>query len=469
MQYTPTIGLEIHAELKTKSKMFCGCANDPNAEEPNIHVCPVCLGYPGALPYPNKQAIEHMLRIGCALEGTLADYTEFDRKHYFYPDIPKGYQISQYAYPFVSDATLNGIRIQRIHLEEDTAKSTHDVHSTGTLVDFNRSGVPLMELVTDASIHDAETATQFAEMLQLTLRYLDVANARMEWGEMRVEANISVSKDETLGTKVEVKNLNSFKAVRGAIEFEIKRQIEVLEKGEKVVQETRGWNENTGKTVSQRLKETSAEYRYMPEPDIPKMYLSEIKEWDKTVLEKTLPELPAKKKERYLTYGLTEEQTFTLIRDITLAAIFDDATAQTTDKEQIKLIANYLTSDIMGYIEKEREQVYKNITGAALYELSQLILGGDISSRGAKNIIEILIREGGTPKAIAEKHNLFQQSDEGALQKMVEEIVAQHPNVVQEYKEGKEQALQFFVGQMMKQTKGSANPQKVQEILKKIL
>ena len=253
--YTPTIGLEIHAELLTESKLFCGCRADPSETEPNLHICPVCMGYPGALPFVNKQAVEHILRIGTALHGTLATHTRFDRKHYFYPDIPKGYQISQYPYPLVQDAELLGIGIERIHLEEDTAKSSHDITREGSVVDFNRSGVPLMELVTQPVIHTAEDARYFGEMLQLILRYLGVAQARMEWGEMRIEANISVSKTDVLGTKVEIKNLNSFKVLTAAIIYEITRQTELLERGESVVQETRGWNESTGEnffTASER-------------------------------------------------------------------------------------------------------------------------------------------------------------------------------------------------------------------------
>ena len=276
MSYTPTIGLEVHAELLTESKLFCGCKNDPNDGEPNRYICPVCVGYPGALPYLNKRAIEHILRVGLSLGGTLAEETQFDRKHYFYPDIPKGYQISQYPYPLVTDAELLAVGIQRIHLEEDTAKSSHDVTTRGSVIDFNRSGVPLMELVTEPTIHTAEDAVRFGEMLQLVLQYLGVARARMEWGEMRVEANISVSKTDDLGTKVEVKNLNSFKAVSGAIACEVARQTELLESGGQVVQETRGWNENTGKTFSQRSKETSEEYRYMPDPDLPRLRPLEV-------------------------------------------------------------------------------------------------------------------------------------------------------------------------------------------------
>jgi len=276
--YTTTIGLEVHAELRTCSKMFCNSKNDPDEKRPNVNICPICMGHPGTLPTINKKAVEHVLRVGSAIGGTLADFTEFDRKNYFYPDIPKAYQISQYKYPLVSGGKLHGVDITRIHLEEDTASSNHG-NDGKSHVDFNRAGVPLMELVTEPVIHDAKQASNFAKELQLLLRYLGAGYANLEKGEMRVEANISVSKTDTFGTKVEVKNLNSFKAVEKAIEYEVKRQIELIEEGGVVVQETRGWDENKETTFSQRAKENSNDYRYFPDPDLPKMTLSELPEF----------------------------------------------------------------------------------------------------------------------------------------------------------------------------------------------
>src|SRR3989344_710325 len=264
MEYRPTIGLEVHAELKTRTKMFCDCRNDPDETRPNVNICPICLAHPGTLPKANKQAVEHVLRVGKALNGELADYSEFDRKSYFYPDIPKGYQITQYAYPFVSKGTLAGVDVTRVHLEEDTARSSHE-GAEGSLVDFNRAGVPLMELVTEPVIHDAETAGRFARELQLLLRTLGVSDANLEKGEMRMEANISVSREPGVyGTKVEVKNLNSFRSVERAIVYEIARQSAALEKGEPLHQETRGWDESKQETFHQRFKEGSADYRYFP-------------------------------------------------------------------------------------------------------------------------------------------------------------------------------------------------------------
>ena len=274
-KYKATIGLEIHAEMKTNTKMFCSCKNDTEEKKPNVNICPICTGQPGTLPVINKQAVKNVLKMGVALGSKLADFTEWDRKNYFYPDIPKGYQISQYKYPLVVGGKLNGINITRIHLEEDTAKSSHD-QGDFSLVDFNRAGVPLMELVTEPELHSGKESADFARELQLLLQYLGVGDANMEKGEMRIEANISVSTTDKLGTKVEVKNINSFKAVEKAVAYEIERHIQVLESGGKIVQETRGWNEDKQATFSQRLKEDSHDYRYFPDPDLPKMKISEI-------------------------------------------------------------------------------------------------------------------------------------------------------------------------------------------------
>ena len=281
-KYYPTIGLEIHAELKTQTKMFCSCRNDPDQENPNVNICPVCMAHPGTLPVINKKAIENVIKVGLAIDGNIADFTEFDRKNYFYPDIPKGYQISQYKYPIVSGGHLADFDVTRVHLEEDTANNKHD-RGDYSLVDFNRAGVPLMELVTEPhTFETTETASKsaslFAKELQLILWYLEVSEANMEKGEMRVEANISVSEDKNkLGTKVEVKNLNSFKSVEKAIKFELDRMTELLENGKKIeiIQETRGWDEEKQKTFSQRKKESSHDYRYFQEPDLPKMKLHE--------------------------------------------------------------------------------------------------------------------------------------------------------------------------------------------------
>ncbi len=315
-QYYPIIGLEIHAELATASKMFCGCKNDPDEEVQNTNICPICMGHPGTLPVPNKKAIENVIKVGLALNSNIANFTEFDRKNYFYPDIPKGYQISQYKYPIVSGGSLNGVDITRIHLEEDTGLSKHD-RGDFTLVDFNRAGVPLMEMVTEPVIHSANQAGDFARELQLLLRTLGVSEANMEKGEMRVEPNISISDDPNKwGTKVEVKNLNSFKAVEKAIEYELARMKALYEAGrqDEIVQETRGWDENKQTTFSQRSKENANDYRYFPDPDIPKFMLNEM--FDIDSLKNYLPELPWQKRDRYKKdFGLNDDATEVLVTD----------------------------------------------------------------------------------------------------------------------------------------------------------
>ena len=459
----PTIGLEIHAELATDSKLFCGCANEPEEKKPNVHICPTCLGYPGSLPVVNKKAIESMIKIGTALNGTCADFSEFDRKHYFYPDIPKGYQISQYKHPLVKGGSLKGVDITRVHLEEDTARSTH--RDNVSLIDFNRSGVPLMELVTEPVIHDGDTASAFAEELRLVLQTLGVARARMQWGEMRVEANISVSDTEELGTKVEIKNLNSFKAVKDSIAFEIKRQTEMLGRGESVVQETRGWNDEKKITFSQRIKETSEEYRYFPEPDIPKMYISKVPEWSQENIKKTLPELPQEKRKRYLSIGLPKDGIEILMRDMLLCSLFELCIEHT---KEAKTVMNILVSEGIP-LAADNDAFFDNVTGERLAWIVNTYSEGGISSRGVKDILGHLAKNGGNPKDIAGKLSLFQESDEGVLLESIDKICKKEESTIEEYKNGKESVLQYLIGQVMKETKGSANPQVVEKLLKKKL
>lgn len=455
-EYRPTIGLEIHAELNTKTKMFCTSANDPEETEPNINVCPVCLAHPGTLPVPNKQAIEHVLRVGTALGATLADYTEFDRKSYFYPDIPKGYQISQYEFPLVSGGELNGVAITRVHLEEDTARSSHE--GDVSLVDFNRAGVPLMELVTEPVIHDAKTAGDFARELQLLLRTLGASHANLEKGEMRVEANISVSKDASFGTKVEVKNLNSFRSVERAIEFEVKRQIELLEKGGAVTQETRGWDEDKQHTFSQRVKEGSADYRYFPEPDLPKLILSEVSDWKGDVLAVALPELPWERRARYESLGLKQEDAVTIANDLERTAYFDVVVAHLEGESLlVKIAANYLVNDI-------GEATPPSPT--AFTELVRLIADNKLSSRGAKDVLARLLTDGGdSALQIAEGEGLIQQSDPEALRGVVKSVLVEHAAVAEEFRGGKASVLQFLIGQGMKASKGAGNPALIRELM----
>ncbi len=466
--YYTTIGLEIHAELKTNSKMFCGCVNDPDETEPNVNVCPVCMAYPGTLPVVNKKAVENIIKVGLALDGDIADFTEFDRKNYFYPDIPKAYQISQYKFPIVSGGQLNGVAITRVHLEEDTANNKHD-RGDYSLVDFNRAGLPLMELVTEPVIHNAKEAGDFGRELQLLLRYLGVSEANMEKGQMRVELNISVSDDpKKFGTKVEVKNINSFRSAERAGEYEVARMVKLLEdgKGNEIIQETRGWDEGKQITFSQRSKENANDYRYFPDPDLPKFYLS--KAFDIEKLRDELPELPQAKRARYKNeYGIKDEDIESYINDMELGKWFEDIALILKDKEAIKTASNYITSDYVG-LKKANSEI-KLPSALNFAELVNLVVGGEISSRSAKDILTMIVVNDESPDRIAKENNLLQKSDEGDLKEIVAKVIDANPNVVATYKSGKENALMSLVGQIMKETKGSANPQIVQKLLKELI
>lgn len=464
----PTIGLEIHAELQTKSKMFCGCSNNPDESSPNALICPVCMAYPGTLPVINKEAVRHVLRVGCAVGGTIADFTEFDRKNYFYPDIPKGYQISQYKYPLISGGSIGGVAITRIHLEEDTARSSHA--SNASLVDFNRAGVPLMELVTEPVIHDAETAVSFARDLRLLLIYLGASHANMEKGEMRVEANISLApRGKTLGTKVEVKNLNSFKAVEQAIAYEIKRQTGLIEAGKEVVQETRGWDENTQKTFSQRSKENAHDYRYFPDPDLPKIWLSELEGFRASDIQHTLPALPWEVRALYRERGLQEHVVEVLVSNLALRTFYEGVIAGLSTPEEQKLAINYITSDMLGLLalESYRHVAIGTLSVREFIVLIQLAYKAVLSSRGTKDVLAKWLQEGGDPASIAKDLGVLQNSNTDELATIVDTVVRTHEQVVAEYLGGKEQALQFLVGQCMKVSKGSGNPGLLRDMLQK--
>ena len=444
--YRLTVGLEIHAELKTRTKMFCDSKNDPNEVRPNVNICPVCMGYPGTLPVINKEAIRAVLRLGAAVLGKLADYTEFDRKNYFYPDIPKGYEISQYKHPLVSGVELAGVKLTRVHLEEDTARSLHD-KGDESLIDFNRAGIPLMELVTEPVITSAADAVKFAKELQLLLNYLDIAEANMEKGEMRVEANISVSRSDLkndskvgpLGTKVEVKNLNSFRAVGKAIEYEYKRQVEILESGEKVVQETRGWDENKSETFSQRAKEESHDYRYFPDPDLPKLFIKELN------FDLTLPELPWEKRHRLLKLGISAEHAEIYVTQPGWGGYFEEVASQLGGwTAKLVLASNYITSELKEPIDAKE-----------FAEVINMISSGELSSKGAKAVLKIIGEKSGEARKIAEENNLLQESDRGVLDKIVNEVLS----------ENKEAPIPYLVGQVIKKTGGKANPVIVQELL----
>jgi len=469
-KYQPTIGLEIHVELKTKTKMFCSCLNNPLEKEPNVNICPVCTAQPGSLPVINKQAVHSVIKTGLALNCQIAEKSWFERKNYFYPDLPKGYQISQYEAPLCFNGKLNGIKIRRIHLEEDVGKSIHD-RGDYSLIDYNRAGIPLMELVTEPDICSAEEAKKFAQDLQLILRYLKISDADMEKGQMRVEANVSLN----MGTKVEIKNLNSFKSVEKAIEYEIKRQKEILEDNKGVIHETRGWNDNKQETFSQRTKETSDDYRYFPEPDLPPM---DINKNEVEKLKEEIPELPMARKKRFKNeYKLSEGSIDVLVSYKYLGDFFEQTISELaawlksgkikTDFDKlVKLSANYIITEFPKFISTTDEI---KITAENFAELIYLIFIGEISSSGAQEVLKEMFRTGGDPSQIIESKNLKQVSDVGELEKIIDKIIKNNPQVVEDYKRGKENALQFLIGQAMKESKGRINPGIAKEVIKKKL
>lgn len=482
MSYKPTIGLEIHAELNTQSKMFCGCANNPNEKRPNVNICPVCTAQPGTLPVANEEAIKKVIKTGFALNCKVATESKFDRKNYFYPDIPKGYQISQYDQPLCGNGYLvidgQKIGITRIHLEEDTGSSIHPEGTDYSLVNFNRAGVPLMELVTEPDITSGKQASDFAKELQIIFKYLGVSDADMEKGLMRVEVNVSVSKTKELGTKVEIKNLNSFKVVQKAIDFEVARQIELLENSGVVVQETRGWHDKKEITFSQREKESAHDYRYFPEPDLLPMY------FDKQYLQdikSTLPELPESKRERFKKeYKLEENQVEIFVAQKDLSEYFEKVISEFSEwllvekikstKDIYKLVANYLLSDLQGLLAGQEfvEKDFK-INPENFAEFIKMIYMQEINSKTAKMVLLEMFGTGVDPSNIVESNNLGQMKDDGKLQDIIKEVIAKNPKAVADYNSGNENAIQFLSGQIMGVTRGTANPLTVLKILKELL
>jgi len=477
MTYQPKIGLEVHVELKTKSKMFCSCANDPNERHPNLLICPTCLGHPGTLPVINKEAIRKTIKTGLALNCQIPEYSKFDRKNYFYPDLPKGYQISQLYQPLCKEGFLeiNGrkIRIREVHLEEDTGRLVHEKDCS--LVDFNRAGIPLMELVTEPDITSAKEAREFAENLHLIMHYLDVSDADMEKGEMRVEVNISLSAGKKLGTKVEIKNLNSFRAVERGIGYEIDRQTRVLKSGKKVVQETRGWDDVKGVTLSQREKEAAHDYRYFPEPDLPPLRHSE------EFIEKIkaeIPELPQQRKVRLKReYELGGKSIEVFVYNKGLGEYFEKVISELPPKipknqlpRLIKLATNYLITDLQGLL-RGASVIGEDflITPENFAQFINLIEEGKISSKIAKMVLSEMFATGADPSHIIEEKGLIQITDEKELEIVISDAVFQNTKAVEDYKKGKENAFQYLIGQVMARTKGKANPQIVKEILNKIL
>jgi len=501
MNYDVIIGMEIHAELKTKSKMFCECDNDAHGKKPNQNTCPICLGHPGTLPIPNKQAIEWTILTGLALNCKVNKISKFDRKNYFYPDLPKGYQISQFDLPLVYAGYLeinsHKIAITRIHLEEDTAKNTHPKGKNYSLIDFNRASTPLMELVTEPVIKSAQEAKKFCQTYQQILRYLRVSNADMEKGEMRCEANISIQekgkweykgnceitplKDYKLNPKIELKNINSFRAIEKAINYEIKRQIEAIKSNEKLSQETRGWDENKGKTIRQRTKETSADYRYFPEPDIPPLKINP--EWINEIKTRLI-ELPHQKLKRFKEqYDLKDTDIEILIADKHLADYTEQVISELRawinasgdswerqKKKLAKVASNWLLSELFKHLNEDNISIRDiKITPENFAELITLVYTDKVNSSVGQKILEVMYTNGGDPSHIMKDLGLEQINDKEKLEEIIKDVIYNNPKQVELYKAGKQAVLKFFIGQVMAATKGKANPKTVQKILKKML
>ncbi|MFN6011962.1 MAG: Asp-tRNA(Asn)/Glu-tRNA(Gln) amidotransferase subunit GatB [Microcystis sp.] len=480
-EYEAIIGLETHCQLNTKSKIFCSCPTSFDSP-PNTNVCPVCLGYPGVLPVLNQEVLASAVKLGLAIDGKITPHSKFDRKQYFYPDLPKNYQISQYDLPIVEQGQLEIeivdkktkevsrkiIGITRLHMEEDAGKLVHAGSerlsgSTHSLVDFNRTGVPLLEIVSEPDLRTGTEAAEYAQELRRLVRYLGISDGNMQEGSLRCDVNISVRKKgaKKFGTKVEIKNMNSFSAIQKAIEYEIVRQIEAIENGELIVQETRLWEEATQRTISMRKKEGSSDYRYFPEPDLPPLEVSpeQLKAWAEE-----LPELPARKRRRYEEeFGLSPYDARVLTDDRTVAEYFETSVIAGANA---KLVANWISQDIAAYLNNNKLTITEIALQAPdLAELVKLIETGTISGKIAKEILPELLSQGGSPKALVEKKGLIQISDNSAIKKLIEEIIAAHPSELEKFRAGKTNLKGFFVGQVMKKSGGKADPKLTSQIL----
>ncbi len=474
--YEAVIGIECHVELKTKSKMFCGCPNQFGGE-PNTKVCPVCLALPGALPVVNGAAIEHMIRAGLAFDCAIPEFSKFDRKNYFYPDMPKDYQISQFDMPltqgglvryWLDDGTMKECRLTRIHLEEDTGKSTHSgsgdgriAGSTHSLIDFNRAGVPLMECVSEPDIRSSQEAIGYLEALKRTFVQLDVSDVKMEEGSLRCDANVSVRPvgQTEYGTKAEIKNMNSFRSVGRAIESEVARQIAVVESGGRVIQETRGWDEVNGTTHAMRSKEQAHDYRYFPDPDLVPL---EVDRATVQRLKTTLPELPAVRFARY--HGemkLPVAQASQLIDNLALAEYFDRVASASGNPQQS---SNFVLGDLSRLANETGVAVCDGAVRAEhLAELIALVDAGTINSKIGKELLKRMWDGGGSPRALVEQEGLAQTSDTGAIDAFVDEVISANPKVVADFKAGKTNVIGFLIGSVMKASRGKANPKLVEQ------
>lgn len=477
-QYETVIGLEVHAELLTDSKLFCSCSTEFGAE-PNTHCCPVCLGLPGVLPVLNRKALDYAIKAALALHAEIAEYSKFDRKNYFYPDLPKAYQISQFDLPLAKggwvelrmDGRAKRIGITRVHLEEEAGKSVHSgesiIGSDFSLEDYNRVGIPLIEIVGEPDLRSPEEAHQYLERLKAILQYAGVSDCKMEEGSLRCDANISLRPlgQAEFGVKVEIKNMNSFRAVQKALEYEVARQTEVLASGGRIVQETRAWDEGRGVTVSMRSKEEAHDYRYFPEPDLPPMVISrdEVER-----LRAELPEMPLDRADRFVSeYGLPEYDADLLTSSRRLADWFESAVR---DYHDPKAVSNWVMGDLLRLLKAEGKELDElAFTPGHLVEMLKLMDAGTISGKIAKTVFEEMFHTGKRAEAIVKEKGLVQISDEGELARIVEAVLAANPKSVADFRGGKEAALGFLVGQVMKETKGRANPGLVNQMLRQKL
>jgi aspartyl-tRNA(Asn)/glutamyl-tRNA(Gln) amidotransferase subunit B len=479
-QYVPVIGLEVHAELLTRTKMFCGCeVVDTVASEPNSSVCPVCSGMPGALPVINRQAVELALRVALAMNCAIAPYSLFARKNYFYPDLPKGFQISQYEYPLATGGGLTVttstgeeyIHLRRIHLEEDTGKLMHC--SSGkekySLVDLNRAGIGLLEIVTEPVLTSLEAVKAYSTGLRSILKYLKVCSGDMEKGAIRFEANISMKPEtsQELGTRVEIKNLNSFKAMERSIKYEMERQTTILSAGGKVDQETLGWDDNNDRTVSQRSKEEAHDYRYFPEPDLPPLTVTE--EW-LNLIRADLPELPLVKRVRFIeALHLSQYQADLLCNEMETASYFEQA-LEVTSSATPQQIANWLTGDIYAYLNQNELSIGElHLTPEAMVHIIEQVESGKISRANGREVLQEALTSGAPPSQIIQAHGFMDRTDKSELQKLVTDLISNHPDEVSAYRSGKATLLEWFLGQGMRQTRGKADPAQLRMLIQQYL
>jgi aspartyl-tRNA(Asn)/glutamyl-tRNA(Gln) amidotransferase subunit B len=474
MEYEPVIGLEIHAQLQTASKIFCGCSTRFGGS-PNTHTCPVCLGMPGSLPVLNRQVVEYTVRMALATHCSIAPLAQFARKNYFYPDLPKGYQISQYELPLARDGWVEiesslgprRIRIHRIHMEEDAGKLTHDEHHLLSYVDLNRTGVPLIEIVSEPDIATPEEAASYLKTLREILRYLEICDGNMEEASMRCDANISLRPAGTsgLGTKVELKNMNSFKNVQKALEFEIRRQKVMIDRGQPLVQETRLWDAGHNVTMSMRGKEQAHDYRYFPDPDLVPVVVSEA--WVKEVRD-SLPELPEAKRDRFINdYGLPPYDAKVLTSSKSLANYFEAALKKFA---RPKALSNWIMSELLRELNRDNREIEDcPVSPENLAELLDLLDSGVLSGKIAKAVFEQMYASGGSARYIVDEKGLAQVSDELEIESAIDQVLSENPKEVEQFRAGKDKLFGFFVGQVMRKTKGKANPQLANEILRKKL